>query len=130
MADNVEVKIVADGSAAKSSMSDTSTSIASSLDGIKEALQNFGTKNKDVVDQAVRNNADLSRSFLELKGSATGGFNAIAGVIERFRGVLGTLTAALAGGFLFTKSVSEMLQLEDAVRGLTITFGMTTQAAT
>jgi hypothetical protein len=130
MADNVEVKITADGGPAKSDMQSTSTSIQASLDGIKTALETFGSKNKDVVDQAVKNNADLSRSFVELKASATGGFNAITGVIERFRGVLATLTAALAGGFIGKEAVSEMLRLEDAVRGLTISFGMTTEKAT
>lgn len=105
-------------------------SIATSLSGIQKALDGFGNANKGVAEQAVRNNTDLSRSFLELKGSATGGFNAIAGVIERFRGVLAGLAGALAGGFLFKESIADMLRMEDAVRGLIITFGMTSEKAT
>jgi hypothetical protein len=128
--DGVQVKISADGGPAKASMQDTSTSISASLEGIKSALENFGTKNKSVVNEAIQNNANLSRSFIEMKDSATGGFNVVTGVIERFRGVLGTLATAIAGGFLFTKSIEQMLKFEDSVRGLQIVFGMTAEKAT
>lgn len=128
--EGVEVKLGADTSAAQSGMASASASIAASLQSISAALSAFGGTNKATVTQAVQNNANLSRSFLELKGSATGGFNAITGVIERFRGVLGTLAAALAGGALFKGSVDSMLRLEEAVRGLEINFGLSAEAAT
>jgi hypothetical protein len=130
MADDVEVKVGADTGDATSSIKDAANSIASSLAGMKTALENFGASNRKTVSEAVANNADLSRSFLELRASTTSGFNAITGVIERFRGVLATLAAALAGGILFKGAVSSMLGLEDAVRGLTIFFGMSAEAAT
>lgn len=128
--DGVQVRLGADTGQATSGVTDAASSIASSLKGIQDALQSFGTKNKQVLDDAVKNNANLSRSFLELKGSVTGGFNAIAGVVERFRGVLGTLTAALAGGALFKESVSDMLHMEDQVRTLEIALGATAERAT
>jgi hypothetical protein len=130
MADNVEVKLGADVSSAKSSVDDAASSIASSLAQMSKALENFTSTNQKMRDQAIANNADLSRSFLEMKASLTGGFNGIIGVVERFRGVLASLAAVLAGGFLWKSSVDEMLRMEDAVRGLTITFGMTTEQAT
>jgi hypothetical protein len=130
MADNVEVKLGADVGSLKSDMSDASASVADSLAKIADALQKFGSDNKRVTEEALKNNADLSRSFLELKGSLTGGFNAIAGVVERFRGVIGGLAGLLAGGLLGREAVKSMLDLEDSVRGLEISFGMTSQKAT
>src|ERR1700731_6 len=101
MVDEVSVKLGAEVAPAQDSMRDASRSIADSLDAIRKALETFGGKNKEVVDKAIQNNANLSRSFLELKASMTGGFNVVTGVIERFRGVLGTLATAIAGGMLF-----------------------------
>jgi len=130
MADGVEVKIGVDGAAAKSNMDSTASSIQDSLTRIANSLDSFGSKNQQIVREAISNNANLSRSFLELRGSATTGFNAIAGVIERFRGVLGTLAAALAGGAIFKGSIDALLRMEDAVRGLEIVFGLSASKAT
>lgn len=128
--DGVEVKLGADTSAATAGVADASSSIADSLKAINSTLQNFGQTNKFTTEQAIRNNADLSRSFLELKASATGGFNGIVGVIERFRGVLATLTTALAGGLIGKEAVASLLSLEAGVRKLEIVFGMTAAKAT
>ena len=130
MSDNVEVKIGGDYGEATDGAKDAASSIASSLDGIKTALQNFSSKNKEVAEQAIKNNANISRSFIELKGSATSGFNAIAGVIERFRGVLGSLTGALAGGMIGKEAISSLTSLRDEVHGLQVEFGMTADKAT
>jgi hypothetical protein len=130
MVDSVEVKLGADAGPAKSSMEDASRSIAASLNAIQKSLENFSTTNKRATDQAIKNNADLSRTFLELKASATGGFNGIIGVIERFRGVWISLAALLAGGALWKSSVDEMLRMNESVRKLQITFGMLSDQAT
>jgi hypothetical protein len=130
MVDSVEVKLGADAGPAKSSMEDASRSIAASLQAIQKSLENFSTTNKRATDQAIKNNADLSRTFLELKASATGGFDGIIGVIERFRGVWISLAALLAGGALWKSSVDEMLRMEEGVRRLQITFGMLSDQAT
>lgn len=128
--DGVEVKLGADTAAAKSGMEDASASIAASLKGIQAAIEKMGASNKSTVDQALKNNADLSRSFLELKASATGGFNAITGVIERFRGVLGSLAILLGGGALFSGAVSSLLRTDDEVEKLENVLGMASDKAT
>src|SRR5579863_5261898 len=117
MAD-AEVKLGADVGDLKSGMDEAAASIAASLQSISAALENFGGKNRAVVVTAVKNNADLSRSFLELRGSMTEGFDAIGGVVERVRGVMAGLAGVLAGGALGKESVEAMLHTEEAVRGL------------
>src|SRR6516164_1664533 len=111
-------------------MDEAAKSIAASLAQISSALAAFTTKHKTDTAQALKNNADLSRSFLELKGSVKEGFDGVAGVVERFRGVLGSLTLALGGGALFGEAIKETLAFEDTVRGLMITLGMTADRAT
>jgi len=127
--DGVNVRLGADTGSATSSFNDAASQIASSLKGIQDALQSFGANNKKVLDDAVKNNANLSRSFLELKGSVTGGFNAIAGVVERFRGVLGTLTAALGGGALWHEAISDSNEFTASVTRLSKTMGITSAEA-
>jgi hypothetical protein len=130
VAEGVEVRLGADVSGATSSMDEAAKSIAASLAQISSALAAFTTKHKTDTAQALKNNADLSRSFLELKGSVKEGFDGVAGVVERFRGVLGSLTLALGGGALFGEAIKETLAFEDTVRGLMITLGMTADRAT
>lgn len=130
MADEVEVKLGAETGPLKSGMSDASASVQASLAKIADALQNFNTKNRTVTSEALKNNADLSRSFIELKGSVQGGFNAISGVIERFRGVMGSIAILLAGGALWKSSVDAMLNFQKEVRTLENIFGMVSDKAT
>lgn len=130
MADGPEVKLSADTGGAQSSFQDAQGSIANSLAGIQKALEAFNSSGQKASEAAIKNNADLSRSFMELRASATSGFDAITGVIERFRGVLGTLTAALAGGLIGKEAVSSLVEMRDAVHGLQIVFGTTADEAT
>ncbi len=130
MAADAEVRLGAQTGELKSGMDDASASVAASLQQIATALDKFGAENRKTTEQALKNNADLSRSFLELKGSLTGGFNAIAGVIERFRGVIGSLGAALAGGFIGKEAIAALVEERDAVHGLQIVFGATAEEAT
>jgi hypothetical protein len=51
-------------------------------------------------------------------------------VVERVRGVVGTLAGVLAGGLIGKESVHAMIELRDAVRGLQITFGFSAEKAT
>ena len=127
--DKVEVKLGADSAPLKSGMNDASASVAASLKQIADALSKFGTENKRTTQDAIKNNADLSRSFLELKGSMTGGFDAIAGIVARFRVVLGTLTAALGGGAIFKGAVDETLAFNNEIKALILTFGMANDKA-
>jgi hypothetical protein len=128
--DETEVRIGANTAPAKDSMDSAASSIAGSLQQMSTALEKFTAKNEELIEKVLKNNVTLSRSFFELRGSMTGGFNAITGVIERFRGVIGTLAAALAGGMLFKESVGALLELEDTVRGLSIVFGTSAEEAT
>lgn len=130
MADNVEVRLGSDVGPAKSGMEDASRSIQSSLQAIQKSLDTFGSTNKRTTEEAIKNNADLSRTFLELKASATGGFDGIIGVIERFKGVWLSLAGLLAGGALWKSSVDEMLRFEEEVRKIQIVFGMMSDQAT
>lgn len=128
--DSAEVKLGADTSPATNAFQGAASKLKSSFGDINSTLDRFNSKNRDVTREAIKNNADLSRSFVELKGSMTGGYNAIAGVVERVRGVVGLLAGALAGGLIGKESVHAMIELRDAVRGLQISFGMTADKAT
>jgi hypothetical protein len=130
MTDDVEVKLGADSGELKNETNAAAQSVEASLKQIADALSKFSGQSAKTTQEAIKNNADLSRSFLELRGSLTGGFNAITGVVERFRGVLTGLAGALAGGFIGKESVDALMNLEQAVRGLQIQFGMTAEAAT
>jgi hypothetical protein len=127
--DGVEVKLGADTGDAISGIAGAASNIKGSFGDLSATLKRFGDDNRNVVSEAIKNNANLSRSFVELKASTTGGFNAISGVIARFRGVLAGLTAVLAGGAIFKGSVGATLGLEEEVRGLSIVFGATSEKA-
>lgn len=131
MADEAaEVKLGADTKPASDAMQAAAQSIAASLQNMSEKLNNFGRTNKTVSSEAIKNNADLSRSFLEMKESIKGGFDAIVGVMERFRGVMAGLALAIGGGALFKESIKALLDEEQAVLNLENVLGLASDKAT
>lgn len=128
--ETAEVKLGAETSGATSALASAASSIRSSLDAMRAAVTGFTSSHKAAVSEAVKNNANLSRSFVELRGSAQHGFDAIGGVIARVRGIALGLTAVLGGGALFKGAIDGMLRFEDEVRNLEITMGMAAPAAT
>ena len=130
MPDNVEVKIVADASDAKSGMGDASSSISASLQGIQKSLDNLGSTSRKTSTDVKSHAVGMAAAFAALHENVRVRFGSINNIFEQFSSKLAIVGAALAGGALFGKSISEMLKLEDAVRGLVITFGMSTVAAT
>ncbi|MGH7750035.1 MAG: hypothetical protein ACREQ5_35495, partial [Candidatus Dormibacteria bacterium] len=107
-----EVKLGADTGAATASFADAASKIKESIDGLRSAFSGFGADHSKAVKEAIANNANLSRSFIELRGSAQQGFNIIGGVLARIRGLSLELTAVLAGGALFSGAIKGAEDLE------------------
>ncbi|MGH8800853.1 MAG: hypothetical protein ACREX6_00965 [Casimicrobiaceae bacterium] len=87
---DAEVKLGADTSAATEAFNDASSRIRSALDGLKSAFSGFGSDHSAVIKQAIANNANLSRLFIKLRGSAQHGVDLIGGADARSQGQIAT----------------------------------------
>lgn len=130
MAENAEVKLGADTADVKSQLAAAATSVADSLAKMKAALTSFGGQNQQVTSQAIANNANLSRSFGELRGGISSGLDGIVGAFARFRGAITTVAALLGGGAFLRGSVGAVFSLQSEVRQLENVMGMMSNKAT
>jgi hypothetical protein len=130
MADDAEVKLGADVSDLKSNTADGASSVEESLKKIQSSLDGLSAKSKKTGDDVKTHTEGMAAAFAALHENIRVRFGSINNVFEQFSSKLAVLGALFAGGALFKGAVSSLLSLEDSVRGLVITFGMTTEKAT
>jgi hypothetical protein len=130
MADDAEVKLGADVSDLKSDTADGASSVDASLKKIQASLDGLSSKSKKTSDDVKAHTDGMAAAFAALHENIRVRFGSINNVFEQFSSKLAIFGAAFAGGALFKGAVSSLLELEESVRGLVITFGMTTEKAT
>lgn len=127
---DVEVKLGADYSEVKSGSSEAATSVEQSLAKIQASLDGLKSTSKKTSEDVKTHTNSIGEAFNALHESIRGRIGSINSLFLQFSSKLAAVAGIFAGGALFKGSVESLLHLEDAVRGLVITFGLSTEAAT
>lgn len=130
MTDDAEVKLGADTSDLKSNTSDAASSVETSLSKIQSALDGLTAHSKKTSDDVKTHTASMASAFAALHENIRVRFGSINNIFEQFSSKLAVFGGLFAGGALFKGSVDSLLTMENAVRGLVISFGLSTEAVT
>ncbi len=130
MADNAEVKLGADVSGMTSQVAAGSRSVKDSLDNIAKSLDKLSQSSKKTSEDIQTNNKGIVAAFSAMQSQVKGAAEGVSASLEKLKGGIALVVAAVAGGALWGGAIKEMLAFEQSVRSLAITFGITAEAAT
>lgn len=130
MADNVEVKLGADVAPATTAFESASSKISAALRNVGSSLGLMKAQATETASGVGTATTSIAGHFGTMQTAIESRVASTSAALEAFKGVAIGLGAALAGGLLWSKAVSEMLHFEDEVLRLENVMGMASDQAT
>jgi len=129
MADDVKVKLGADYADLDSGMEEAASVSKASLDSIAQSLKQLVENSNETSNEIKEGTDKIAEGFGELKGHVGEVIEDLKGRFEVLRTAVAAVIGSISGGAIFGEIVSSALEAENAVRQLTISFGITSEQA-